>query len=65
MTVVVDIGNARIKWARVRHGALSEFGEALHVDDVEQALKLFFHLITEALLKIRKILEFVLLEQVM
>ena len=41
MTVVVDIGNARIKWARVRHGALSEFGEALHVDDVEQALKLF------------------------
>ena len=41
MTVVVDIGNARIKWARVRHGALSEFGEALHMEGIEQALRSF------------------------
>ena len=41
MTVVVDIGNARIKWARARDGALSEFGESLHVDDAGQALESF------------------------
>lgn len=38
MTVVVDIGNTRIKWARVEGGKLSSPGEALHVDDPEQAL---------------------------
>ncbi len=37
MTVVVDIGNARIKWARVERGNLSSAGEALHVEDPEQA----------------------------
>lgn len=38
MTVVVDIGNARVKWARVERGDLSSPGEALHRDDPEQAL---------------------------
>ncbi len=38
MTVVVDIGNARVKWARVERGNLSSPGEALHRDDPEQAL---------------------------
>jgi len=41
VTIVVDIGNARIKWARVRSGELSEFGEALHGDDYELALETF------------------------
>ncbi len=39
MTVVVDIGNARIKWARVERGILSSPGEALHRDDPEQAFE--------------------------
>ncbi len=38
MTVVVDIGNARIKWARVERGILSSLGEASHLDDPAQAL---------------------------
>lgn len=37
MTVVVDIGNARVKWARVERGELSSPGEALHLDDPETA----------------------------
>ena len=41
MTVIVDIGNARIKWARVRNGELSACGEALHSDNHGQALELF------------------------
>ncbi len=28
MTVVVDIGNTRVKWARVRNGELTDFGHA-------------------------------------
>ncbi len=38
MTVVVDIGNARVKWARVEGGELSSPGEALHLDDPDRAL---------------------------
>jgi len=37
MTLVVDIGNAQIKWALVKNGALCEPGEALHVVSIEEA----------------------------
>lgn len=39
MTVVVDIGNARIKWARVEDGNLLSPGQASHRDNPEQALE--------------------------
>ena len=38
MTVVLDIGNARLKWACLRDGKLSDFGEVLHGGDTERAL---------------------------
>jgi type III pantothenate kinase len=41
MTVVLDIGNARLKWARLIDGNLSEFGEVLHSVETERALASF------------------------
>jgi type III pantothenate kinase len=40
-TVVVDIGNARIKWARAESGRLRERDHALHTSDVEGAAHAF------------------------
>lgn len=37
--LVVDIGNARIKWALVENGALGETGDALHVESPASALE--------------------------
>ena len=37
-TVVVDIGNARIKWARAEAGRLRERDSALHAGDVDGAI---------------------------
>src|SRR5690606_4294587 len=38
MTLVIDIGNARLKWARADGEMLSDSGSALHVNDHEEAL---------------------------
>jgi type III pantothenate kinase len=42
----MDIGNARIKWARSQDGVLSDHGEALHLGNPEQALDSFVQAIT-------------------
>lgn len=39
MNVVIDIGNARIKWARVEGGRLQMIGHALHLDGFETAFE--------------------------
>jgi len=41
MTLVVDIGNNRVKWARVTGGQLSSTGSAMHVADPESAMQRF------------------------
>jgi type III pantothenate kinase len=41
-TVVVDVGNTRIKWARADLGRLRERGHALHAGHAEAALDAFF-----------------------
>ncbi len=38
MNFVIDIGNARIKWARVEDGRLSGRGAAVHASDLDAAL---------------------------
>jgi type III pantothenate kinase len=38
VNVVMDIGNARIKWARVEQGRLVGQGHALHVESIDRAL---------------------------
>ncbi len=47
-TVVVDIGNARIKWAHAEAGRLGERHHALHADDVDQALAAFAEALHDA-----------------
>jgi len=42
MIVVVDIGNARIKWALAEHDELSSTGAALHLHEPQQALEAMF-----------------------
>jgi type III pantothenate kinase len=37
MQVVIDIGNTRIKWARVEDGRLSKHGSAVHRDGADRA----------------------------
>ena len=39
MNILIDIGNARIKWAQVENGRLSMLGQALHVGAVDLAFE--------------------------
>jgi type III pantothenate kinase len=39
VNVVIDIGNARIKWARVTDGALHAQGHALHLEALDEAFE--------------------------
>jgi type III pantothenate kinase len=39
MTLLIDIGNARIKWARLTDGALQAQGGALHLDAFDDAFE--------------------------
>ncbi|HJP36424.1 MAG TPA: type III pantothenate kinase, partial [Gammaproteobacteria bacterium] len=48
MIAVVDIGNARIKWARAHSGALSDHGMVPHLDDPDRAVDAFAHAFPEA-----------------
>lgn len=41
MTIVADIGNTRIKWARVDRGRLEEVGQAVHAGSQDRALEAF------------------------
>lgn len=41
MQILVDIGNTRIKWARIEDGRLSDVGNAVHRDARERALAAF------------------------
>ena len=41
MTVVVDIGNNRVKWGRLEGGRLSSTGSAVHVADPKSAMQRF------------------------
>jgi type III pantothenate kinase len=41
-TIVIDVGNTRIKWARADRGRLHERGDALHAGNAEAALDAFF-----------------------
>jgi type III pantothenate kinase len=41
MTVLVDIGNTRIKWATLEHGQLVKRGSAVHRDSLDAALAEF------------------------
>jgi len=47
MTVVVDIGNARIKWALAGHDELSSTGTALHLHEPQHALEAMFSALPE------------------
>lgn len=47
MTVVVDIGNTRIKWARIGRGGLEQIGDAVHAGRAEEALGRFAAALTE------------------
>jgi type III pantothenate kinase len=41
MTIVVDIGNTRIKWARLGRGELEQMGDAVHTGCTQEALGRF------------------------
>ena len=41
MTVLVDIGNTRLKWATLTHGRLTRRGAAVHRDALDEAVATF------------------------
>jgi type III pantothenate kinase len=41
MQILIDIGNTRIKWARVEDGRLTNVGNAVHRDSLDRALASF------------------------
>ncbi len=42
MTLVIDIGNTRIKWGSARSGELGATGNALHIESMESAMDSLF-----------------------